>query len=223
MKTIQMHRLILLVVVLVTATASVGCGTGGNQGQEQDLPSGLEVRNQVDQGKDQMQAKPVTLKFAMRSNFLADGELEKGLNWDLAEYPSFKELPNIGQRVNEWTLLIPKQSKYKDEAFQVIATILSDDVQLEMSRNARLPVLTGKQVEQQFGANLPNLQGKHLQSAFKSQPASVYQPSRYDEFAKKTIQQAMNSVIEGKKDINTALRESEEAINKNIAETKAGQ
>jgi hypothetical protein len=40
---------------------------------------------------------------------------------------------------------------------------------------------------------------------------------------KRIVISATNSVIKNQKDINTALREAEEAINKEIAKVKSGQ
>ncbi|MFC6229047.1 ABC transporter substrate-binding protein [Paenibacillus allorhizosphaerae] len=146
----------------------------------------------------------------------------EGLNWDMVQYPQFKEAPNTSMGVDEWILHVTKQSKYKDQAFQVIATVVSEEVQLDMARNARFPVLTGKTVEEQFGKEVAYLQGKNLKAAFLSQPAKPSPVTKYGEEAQKVMGgPAIGPVVKGEKDINTALRDAEETLNKAIDQMKA--
>lgn len=166
-------------------------------------------------GIDQFK-KERTLAMLASNNNLPNLKDVQDLNWDLAQYPSFKESPNTGMQVDEWILHVTAQSKYKDQAFQVITTILSDEVQTEVARNARLPVLKANNIEEEFGKNLPYLQGKNLKAAFKTTPAKALPVSKYDSFAEEYITRAIEPVVKGEKDINTALREAEEQILKNI-------
>jgi multiple sugar transport system substrate-binding protein len=170
-------------------------------------------------GYDQF-VKNRTLAMLTSVNYLPNLNSVPDLNWDMAQYPSFPELPGVGIQVDEWILHITAQSKYKDQAFQVIATVLSDEVQMEVARNARFPVLMGKNVQEVFGANMPNLKGKRLEVAFKSQPAKALPVSIYDSYAEPYMANLINAVVKGDKDINTILREAEEAINKNIEANK---
>ncbi|WP_344910380.1 ABC transporter substrate-binding protein [Paenibacillus hodogayensis] len=162
-------------------------------------------------------AKDETLAMYPSLNLLSNLKDEKKLNWDIVQYPSFKELPNTGMQVDEYILHITKQSKYKDQAFQVLATLLSEDVQKEIARVGRIPTLTGKDIEEEFGKSLDFTKGKNLKAAFLSQPSKPFPVTKYDARAKQIILESMNSVVKGAKDINTALRESEENINVYIA------
>jgi multiple sugar transport system substrate-binding protein len=144
----------------------------------------------------------------------------EGINWDIAQYPQFKDKPNTGMQVDEWILHITKQSKYKDQAFQVISTILTDEVQAEMSRNARSPIVTTKSVQDEFGKNIPYLQGKNLKSIFLSQPAAPVPPSKEGAYGQTVSQEAFKKVMKDGVDINSALREADEKLNKKIAESK---
>jgi multiple sugar transport system substrate-binding protein len=164
--------------------------------------------------------KDRTLAMFASNNFLPNLKGVQDLNWDLAQYPQFPEKPNTGMQVDEWILHVTAQSKYKDQAFQVISTILSDEVQTAVAKNARLPVLTGKSIQESFGANLPYLQGKHLQAVFLSNPAPALPVSRYDSYAEPLMTGAIGPVVKGEKDINTALRDAEAAINQYIEENK---
>ncbi|WP_158301713.1 ABC transporter substrate-binding protein [Paenibacillus mesophilus] len=179
-----------------------------------DIP-GNSTPRYAGSGFDQFK-KERTLAMLASNNNLPNLKDTQDLNWDLAQYPSFKERPNTGMQVDEWILHVTAQSKYKDQAFQVISTILSDEVQTEIARNARLPVLKANNIEQEFGKNLAYLQGKNVKAAFKTNAAKALPVSKYDSFAEEYITRAIEPVVKGEKDINTALREAEEQISKNI-------
>lgn len=145
----------------------------------------------------------------------------EGLNWDMVQYPQFPESPNISMGVDEWILHVTKTSKHKDQAFQVIATVLSEEVQMDMARSGRFPVLIGKAVEEQFGQDVPYLKGKNLKAAFLSQSAKAYPVSKFDEEAQKVMGGAsIAPIVKGEKDINTVLRENEEKLNKYIEQNR---
>lgn len=164
--------------------------------------------------------KDRTLAMLATVNILPNMKEAQDLNWDMAQYPSFGELKNTGMQVDEWILHVTAQSKHKDQAFQVISTVLSDDVQTEIAKNGRFPVLTGKSVEDVFGSNLAYAKGKHLQAAFMTKPAKALPVSKYDSFAEDRMASTIGTVVKGEKDINTILREAEEAINANIEANK---
>ncbi|WP_218095312.1 ABC transporter substrate-binding protein [Paenibacillus solanacearum] len=166
-------------------------------------------------GTDQFK-KEQTLAMLASNNNLPNLKDAQDLNWDLVQYPSFKERPNTGMQVDEWILHVTAQSKYKDQAFQVISTILSDEVQTEVARNARLPIVKSSNMEQEFGKNLAYLQGKNVKAAFMTTPAKALPVSVYDSFADGYMSNAIVPIIKGEKDINSALREAEEQISKNI-------
>jgi multiple sugar transport system substrate-binding protein len=153
-------------------------------------------------------------------NLLPNFKGVEGLNWDMAQYPQFKEFPNTGMMVDEWILHVTKQSKYKDQAFQVIATVLSEEVQTLMSRNARLPILTGQKIQEEFGKNLPYLNGKNLQAAFKTQPAKALPATKYSGIGQQLSQEAFTRVMKEGVDINTALSQADEKLNKQIEASK---
>jgi multiple sugar transport system substrate-binding protein len=143
------------------------------------------------------------------------------LNWDLAQYPNLKEKPNTGMSADPRSLIIPSASKNKEDAFLVISTVVSDEVQLEMSRNGLVTAMTGEKFKKEFGQNIPGLKGKHLESIYKSSPASYPPPSVIgDSIATPIMQSKLESVVKGEMDINTALRKAEEEINQAISAQK---
>jgi multiple sugar transport system substrate-binding protein len=151
------------------------------------------------------------------------GELEtlesqgQGMNWDLTTVPYFKGTQPKGYEVAPHNLVIAATSKYKDEAFKVITLVTSDERQLAMSKQGRFTSLNDLKAKQEFGADLKTLKGKNLKPLLNYQAASTTPNSTYATLARDQINPAMNKVLDGKADINTALREAEEAADKAIA------
>jgi multiple sugar transport system substrate-binding protein len=144
---------------------------------------------------------------------------ESGMNWDMISYPTYKEKPGKRLAYDLHVMGIAADSKVKDAAFQVIATILSEEVQLDIARNGRIAILNGDQFKKQYGENLPFLKGKNLQAIFSTKPADRYPPTDFDVKSQSIISNAFGKVVQpGGQDINTALRGAEEEINALVAQ-----
>lgn len=140
----------------------------------------------------------------------------KDFNWDVVTYPQNTQAPGVGQRVDSYTFAITNQSKNKEAAFQVLSVMLSDEVQTDLSRNGRLSVLKDSAIQNQFGKNISGYDSKNvlaftklklaLLQSFKNLPAATI------------IINSFNDVLYSGKDINTALREADEQMDKAIKE-----
>lgn len=186
-----------------------------------DIP-GNETYRWVPASNNQFMVEK-TLAMLPGLNLLPNFKDVENLNWDMAQFPQFKDLLNIGNQVDEWILHVTKQSKHKDEAFQVIATVLSEEVQLEIARNARFPIVSSPKIQEEFGKNRPHLDGKNLQVAFKTQPAKAIPATRLSSFGSAASQEAFQKVMKEGIDINTALSQADEQLNMKIAEALAQQ
>lgn len=144
-------------------------------------------------------------------------------NWDMAQMPSFPAKPGTGWQVDSHNLHIASTSKNKDAAFMVIAYLLSAEPQLELAKNGLLPALNDEEWKRHFGEQMPIFQGKNTEAIFKSQPAQKYTMSPYDSIAMSSFTGAFKDVESGVKDINTALREANEAADRKIQEKKASE
>lgn len=143
------------------------------------------------------------------------------LNWDLAQFPSYKGKPNTYGMYDLHVMNLSKTSKYKDDAMRVLEVLFSEEVQLiSSSTTGRLPVLQDAIYRDAFGKNMPHLQGKRISSIFKSKAA----PSpAFTEYYTKSIDLARNAFIDyvqSKTDLNTALRTLDEQINQYIETNK---
>ncbi|CAG7629896.1 extracellular solute-binding protein [Paenibacillus allorhizosphaerae] len=140
----------------------------------------------------------------------------KELNWDIASYPVFAERPGIGLRTESHMLVITSASQHKEEAFQAITAILSDENQVRAARMGRLSSLNDPKYKQLFGADVPGLAGKNIKGALSIKSASILPSNKYTDIAGAEIGNIMSAILQGK-DVNTALREAEERANQKIA------
>lgn len=151
-------------------------------------------------------------------------ELEKSgqpLNWGMTTYPSFKSSPGVGRAVDFHLMTVSKTSKHKQLAYEILNELAGEKVQTAMTRNGRLTVLNNEAIQKQFGSELPVMKGKDLSAALKSKPARMVPPTDYDVISSTFLAQGLSSMLANKKDLNTALRDAQEAADKKIAEERA--
>jgi multiple sugar transport system substrate-binding protein len=139
-----------------------------------------------------------------------------GLNWDMVTMPTFREAKDTGMMVNAPYYAITPTSVHKDQAFQAIGELLSDQAQLNSSRNGRLTVLNNPDINKELGSGLPALKGKNIAALYKLKFADHAVGTPYDKFALNSAVKSFRDVIINHKDVNTALREAEEEANATI-------
>lgn len=141
------------------------------------------------------------------------------LNWDVVTAPQLKERPGVNFAPVPIVLAPVAYSSKRDAAFLAISEMLSEEVQLARARKyAIASVLTNAQIREQIGAEVPALQGKNRQVMQPTNMAKSITFSPYTNDAMSGIGKAFTDTIAGTKDINTAIREQTEAVNKKIAE-----
>lgn len=145
------------------------------------------------------------------------------MNWDIATIPYFNEAAGLGFQVDSHNLHISASSTNKDAAFRVMSQLLSKEAQINLTRDGVLPAINDPDVLAQFGKNLDILQGKNIQAITQSKPAPKYRMTKYDLIVMNELNKALNEVQSGIKDINTVLREADEAANKAIQEKIASE
>ncbi|MDF2661887.1 MAG: hypothetical protein K0Q94_4678 [Paenibacillus sp.] len=140
------------------------------------------------------------------------------LNWDMAAAPTFADRQGVGFQVGPRALFISNTSTVKEQAFQVIAHLLSDEVQLQNNKLGQITSLNNETVRKTFGSDVQALKGKNVASVFHNKIAPTPQLPMLSTNAGKLLGNEFDAVIQGKKDVNTALRSAEETINKAIDE-----
>lgn len=135
--------------------------------------------------------------------------------WDLAQYPSYSDLPDTYTQYDMHAIGISSTSKHQDDALRVMEVFLSDEVaKLSTSMTGRVPPLADPQISTFYGIDNPALTDKNIAGIFKSKPnPNAAKFTKYHFESYQLSSPYMLSYFRGEKDINTAIREAEEAIN----------
>jgi multiple sugar transport system substrate-binding protein len=142
---------------------------------------------------------------------------EKGFSWDMAQYPSYEGMPNIYGMVDAHFLMPSSLTKHRDDVINVIEVLTSPEVQLISARNfANASPLKDSSIQKQFAADVSFAKNKHYEAAFKSSPAPGVVFTKFYNDARNQVHNQLVQVVNGQKDVNTALRDAEAAANKII-------
>ncbi|MDF2722016.1 MAG: hypothetical protein K0Q59_1691 [Paenibacillus sp.] len=140
------------------------------------------------------------------------------LNWDAVTFPEFKSRPGVGPQFEAVFFILPTTSKKKDAAFLAMSALTDEEQQFQASRSGAAPVLKSTKWREVYGLDEPNLKGKNASALVPMKYAPTNGINPYNAIAEGNIITAVNSVILGKTDMNTALREAQEKTNKAIDE-----
>ncbi|GAA3408859.1 ABC transporter substrate-binding protein [Paenibacillus hodogayensis] len=141
-------------------------------------------------------------------------------NWDIAPAPNFADQLGKTREAQIHSLSVNSKSKHKDEAFQVIAEILSDDGQKILARNGRVPAVINPALEKEYGLDIPVLKGKTVQNVFVGSPLQEHYVHPYElEITSKLTDAGADLAINGL-DVNATIRKASEAINKEVETLK---
>lgn len=156
----------------------------------------------------------IQLSEEMLSEFVT-----KGGEWDIASFPTFRENPQVGTGVYASGLFLPKGGKNMDIAFQVIANLLSEEVQREAAKNGNFSVLSNPNVHKDYMANSSIHRGKNLAAYYYNKVAPPYPISQFDAIATKHYTEGLRKYVYGQagyEDLNTTMRTIEELVNTEI-------
>jgi multiple sugar transport system substrate-binding protein len=181
------------------------------------IPGNAPEKVQRNGDKDAF-VKDMTLAMIATTNMVDKMEGAK-LNWDIATYPQYPQTKGSFGMAGGQPLMISLQSKYKDQAFQVIETIMSDEVQTKLNRVGKVTALSTLDVKKEYAADLPYAKGKNLAAVYKLNQ-SYYPLSVYDDAAVKLTVDHMFDLYAGK-DINTVIRETNDDIVKAIVKEQS--
>lgn len=150
-----------------------------------------------------------------------DWKTAEGFDWDIVSLPNFAGEVGTSRVVAPHVMMVHRQSKHKDAAFQVISVLASDEVQTELFKNGKMSPLTSiVSNSQDYAAYLPMFKGKNVAGIFKAKPRKIQDPiTEYDAIVRSTVDGSLGDLAAGK-DINTVLRETEEKANKAIEAAK---
>ncbi|MBE1445292.1 ABC transporter substrate-binding protein [Paenibacillus sp. OAS669] len=165
-----------------------------------------------------------SIAMALESHPLMIGwvKANPNINWDVVSLPVLKEKPGTGLKPATLALFISQTSKYKDEAFQIVSYLVSEQVQTMLSKQGVGTPLVNANVKNAFGQEVQELQGKNTGAFYyyKDAPPS---PLRAADLTNVNVDfgKPFGDMVKNKADTNTVLRQFEEAINQAIATAKS--
>jgi multiple sugar transport system substrate-binding protein len=195
----------------------------GQMKQVWDIPGIFNSKADISAYSTEFEAKKIAAMVPNNNkipNYIKE-ETTNGFNWDIAEFPSYSDKPNVYPAIEANTLMLDTASKHKDAAFKVISLMVSEDVGMAISKTAQVSALTSKGVQQAFGGDFPTMKSKHVEGIFKGHPAPLPSVSVYDADGLKALRAAWNEVLIDKKDINSALHDGSEMFQQAINAKKA--
>jgi multiple sugar transport system substrate-binding protein len=162
--------------------------------------------------------------LAMYSHNLAQlvGPLEElrkqgvTLNWDFAPHPNFEEALGTSIEINVHSMTLSKAGKHKNEAYQVMNYMLSEEVQRIVTRNGRVSVLDIPELQLEYGADIEVLRDKTIANIFKAEPRKPHLPNIYEGKITKYLTEAAEGIALNGWDVNTAIRHAQEKIDKDL-------
>lgn len=170
---------------------------------------------------DSGKAFNVEKRLAMYPNLLSLPDPSKGINMGVTTFPFFKDKPWAGPSGFMEVMIISKTSKNPEAAFQAVAHLTSDEVQIANAKLGMIPVVTNVEVHKSLFANEPLAKGIDFTPFFKLKPAESYAKTIYDAAGSKAVIKYLQEYINGTLDLNTALNRADEETNKGIAEQKS--
>ncbi|MBD2862311.1 ABC transporter substrate-binding protein [Paenibacillus oceani] len=163
--------------------------------------------------------------IAMKSNWIASfaaffTKNPPEYDWDLTAYPVFKD-KQTGNPVDFHMMTVSKTSKHKEAAYRVLLTMMSEEMQLALSKSGRLSILNDPNVKLTYASDSKVFEGKNLKAVLSVPPSPLPDYSTWTPAVKPFIDSALKDIAYNKSDINTALREAEEKANRKIEEERA--
>lgn len=139
-------------------------------------------------------------------------------DWDLVSYPLYSELPGVVSQAYPNYFGIPPFAQEKEAAMKVIKYLISDEFQLQASKEGKLPISTVPEIQEVFGSQ--DYGSLNNQAVFYHKYAPVMHKTEYDNDVERAITQYINDLALGNLDVNTALRQAKEQGDQKIAEKK---
>jgi multiple sugar transport system substrate-binding protein len=160
--------------------------------------------------------------FGSSMTRMADADLNQGLNWDIASYPSFSEKKGYSNETDGNVLVINKTSKVLEQAF-LIAKEMSTDTELQLDlakRAATLPVMKLQKTQQVFGQAFPVLKEKNLKAIFSVKLLDTHPFNPNDVLIRPIINKHFKTYLSSNEDPVTVLRKIQEEATQAVEAAK---
>ncbi|WP_309119756.1 extracellular solute-binding protein [Paenibacillus sp.] len=144
--------------------------------------------------------------------------INAGMDIGVTTYPVFKDAPGIGTGLFGGGLAISTTSKQPELALEIIKYYTSDEVQSELATLGLATPLVNPDVRNKLyeGNAVAGLVDVNV--LYENQFAAPYAKSKWDAAAATKVTEGLTRVVTENVDINTVLREVDEAVNQAISE-----
>lgn len=141
--------------------------------------------------------------------------LPTDLNWDIVSFPYFSDAKDMGPQSYPNYFYITKVNEHKQDSFEVIAYLTSDEIQSHLSKKGFETILKNPDIRKMYGQDLAHYKNKNVSALFpKKYAPSIW--TEYNGLVEKRLISAHDTVAKGEKDVNTALRTAVEQASADI-------
>jgi multiple sugar transport system substrate-binding protein len=150
--------------------------------------------------------------------FVLKADLDQ-INWDMVAMPTYEELPGVGYQSYPTYFAITNTAKNKDAAMKVIAYLVSEEFQMEMSKKGNMTTLNNPDIMAAMGTE-SEYKDKNFGAYFYNKFAPIRQlnPLEVEYSPLYALTNRIPGIVNGQFDLNTALREAQEEANQGIQE-----
>lgn len=190
-----------------------------------ELPNNMIEATRPAEINDAFKKGNVAMQINQYSQYLP---IPNEIDWDIVSYPTFKDAPKKMAWRGSAYWSVSATSKHKDDAFQVIMEMVSDEIQLADAKKGMLPTVANKSIQDAFGKDRPDLQSKNIKALFYYSEWAPYSPKRKAGLSnvatviqQDSMAQTFHDVATNKVDINTGLRQLDEKLKAELAKEKS--
>lgn len=151
----------------------------------------------------------VAAMYVFLTEWIAVSEEQMPLNWDMVSMPVFKDLPGKGTQPYSNYAGITSISENKDAAMLILKYLTSEEYQMEISKKGKISPLESQNVKDVAFENHPD-QDKNFGAVYVNENAPMRQLHPLEDHIVDLMNEKVNDLVTGKKDINTILREVQE-------------
>jgi multiple sugar transport system substrate-binding protein len=166
--------------------------------------------------------------LAMYTEWLAsvvqNAAVYKDMKWGMVTYPEFKDRP-YQTEVDFHSSYVTKTTKYPDQAFQLILWMMqSEEIQSLITRSGKVTVLKNKDITALWGkdSGLGTEEALKAITETKMAPSHDIHPLDRKGTVLTPLNQAYTDYINGTKDLNVALRDAADQMQK-VVNTELGK
>ncbi|MDF2713556.1 MAG: family 1 extracellular solute-binding protein [Paenibacillus sp.] len=166
--------------------------------------------------------------LAMFNQWLAsvvqDAAVYKEMSWGMVTYPEFKDRP-YQTEVDFHSTYVTKTTKYPEQAFQVVSWMMqSEEIQSLITRSGKVTVHKNREIMSQWGKDSGLGNEEALKAIMETKMAPVREVHKLDRSGPviAPLGTAYSAYMDGTKDLNVALRDAAEEMQK-LVNTELGK